>query len=90
MAELSRFTDRKGGRFHVFGTAATGAMNHDSDFDVLVEASPEREAEAFAEVERACSEHDLPLDALAYRTMSQRFLARVRDQTIVIERPADE
>ena len=87
MAELEDFSANHGGRFHVFGTAATGTMRYDSDFDVLIDCPPDLEPQAFTAVERVCAERDLPLDALAYHTMSARFLTRIGGEAIVIGAP---
>ncbi|MEE2952081.1 MAG: nucleotidyltransferase domain-containing protein [Pseudomonadota bacterium] len=79
---LDRYAKAHGGRFHVVGSAVTGQMRYDSDLDVLVEFPPDHEHDAFTFVEDLCIEHRLPLDALAFRTMSARFLARNADRMV--------
>ena len=49
---------------------------------MLVEFPPDHEHDAFTFVEDLCIEHRLPLDALAFRTMSARFLARNADRMV--------
>ncbi|WP_170923176.1 nucleotidyltransferase domain-containing protein [Fulvimarina manganoxydans] len=82
MDALERYAKAHGGRFHVVGSAVTGQMRYDSDLDVLVEFPPNHEHDAFTFVEDLCIEHRLPLDALAFRTMSARFLARNADRMV--------
>lgn len=66
-----------GGRFIVFGSAASGAMRHDSDFDVIVDFPPEGEAAAWAAVEEACRAHALAADIKAASTTAPAFLEKV-------------
>ncbi|MCQ0989081.1 nucleotidyltransferase family protein [Jiella marina] len=87
--QLRRYALEHSGRFHVFGSAATGMVRHDSDFDVLVDFPPEAEHDAFTFVEELCGTLRLPLDALSSRTMSERFMRRNRATmtTLGEERP---
>ena len=74
----------RGGRFIVFGSAATGTMRHGSDFDVIIDFPPEGEAEAWRIVEDACAEWNLPADIKSTRTSTTAFLAKIMSRPIEV------
>lgn len=84
MEALSRYAEAHGGRFHVVGSAVTRQMRYDSDIAVLVEFPSDCEHEAFTFVEDLCLMHRLPLDALAFQTMSEHFLIRNADRMVTL------
>ncbi|HWT30854.1 MAG TPA: nucleotidyltransferase domain-containing protein [Propylenella sp.] len=79
MADLSAYARAKGspGRFIVFGSAASGSMRYDSDFDVIVDFPPGEEAAAYNAVEDACGRHGLKADVLAGSLIDGSFIERV-------------
>lgn len=76
-AILVRFARERQGRFLVFGSAAGGAMNETSDFDVMIDVDERDEAEAWSLIESLGREHDLPVDIHSVRTSRDAFSDRV-------------
>jgi len=72
------------GRFIVFGSAATGTMRYDSDFDVIVDFPVEREADAWNAVEDACERWDIKADVFSTATTSDEFLAQIMQRAVEI------
>jgi predicted nucleotidyltransferase len=92
VAELRRALDTcasaHGGRFLLFGSAASGKMRYDSDVDILVEFPPDRQAAAWNFAERACWDLRLPPDIMASAWCTEDFLALVRPDAHVLRAPA--
>jgi predicted nucleotidyltransferase len=84
IAEAREFATIRGGRFHVFGSAAADRIRFDSDFDVLVDFPVATETEAVTFVEDACRRRDLPSDIHLISTASARFLDRIRDHMVTL------
>jgi predicted nucleotidyltransferase len=85
MAEMRAFVRDHGGRFLVFGSAAAGAMRHDSDLDVIVDMPKSLSEPANRLVEDAAHRHRVPLDLHEWRFASERLRARVLASAVVIE-----
>lgn len=64
-AELAAAAPTLGGRFLLFGSAATGAIRWNSDIDLLLDFPdhPSTTA-AWTAAEQACRRHDLPCDII--------------------------
>lgn len=77
MAELSEYARTYSGKYIVFGSAASGTMRHDSDFDVIVDFPPEAEADAWREVEDACGRHGIKPDVLPASMTKKSFISRI-------------
>jgi predicted nucleotidyltransferase len=77
MAELSDYARAHSGHFIVFGTAASGTMRHDSDFDVIVDFPFDAEADAWREVEDACGRHGIKPDVLPVSMTKKSFIDRI-------------
>jgi predicted nucleotidyltransferase len=65
------------GRFVVFGSAVSGPIRYDSDFDVIIDFPADREAEAWRAVEDACDEWDIEPDILTVATTTPAFLEKI-------------
>ena len=88
VAELRRALDAyaraHGGRFLLFGSAASGDMRFDSDVDILVEFPPDRQVAAWNFAERACWDRRLTPDIMASSWCTEDFLALVRPKAEVL------
>jgi hypothetical protein len=88
VAELRRALDAyaraHGGRFLLFGSAASGDMRFDSDVDILVEFPPDRQVAAWNFAERACWDRRLTPDIMASSWCTEDFLALVRPEAEVL------
>jgi predicted nucleotidyltransferase len=81
---LDAYASAHGGRFLLFGSAASGEMRYDSDVDILVEFPPDRQVAAWNFAERACWDLRLPPDIMASAWCSEEFLALVRPDAEVL------
>ncbi len=81
---LAAFARGKDGRFTVFGSFVTKTMRFDSDLDILVDFPADRTAEAWDFVEQTCADHQIPADIHDARTMTTRFLDRLRAKGVVV------
>jgi predicted nucleotidyltransferase len=79
IAELTRYAATHHGRYLVFGSAATGAIRPDSDFDVVVDFPEEAERAAIDAVETLCAGHGMPADVHSIRTSGPNFLKRISE-----------
>jgi predicted nucleotidyltransferase len=77
MAELLEYARAHGGKFIVFGSAASGTMRRDSDLDVIVDFPLDREADAWREVEDACVRHGIKPDVLPASMTKKSFISRI-------------
>jgi predicted nucleotidyltransferase len=83
MRDLSEFArSRSGGRFVVFGSAATGQMHYGSDFDVLIDFPPEQERAAWDAVEDSCARHGIKPDILPASMTKASFIERLLESPI--------
>ena len=79
MAELLAYARAKsgGGRFIVFGSAASGTMRRDSDFDVIVDFPSGDETAAWQAVEVSCARHGIKPDVLPASMTKRSFIDSV-------------
>ena len=84
LSELRAYAEKHGGRFVVFGSAATGTVRYDSDLDVLVDFPETRVGEAWCFVEDACARHGIDPDLHDAATSTAAFVERVRAKGIVL------
>jgi len=82
--ELKRYGAEHGGRFLVFGSAAEGRIDADSDLDVIVDFPAAAEALAVEHVEEMCRRLGIPVDVLAKSATKAAFLDRIGPRTLVI------
>ncbi len=77
--ELADYARETGGpgRFIVFGSAASGEMRYDSDFDVIVDFPAAEEAAAYNAVEEFCDRHGIKPDVLPASMIDSGFIERV-------------
>lgn len=83
--DLRTYAKQHGGRFFLFGSMATGRYKFDSDFDLIVDFKTPQDRAAFTEAERICHRHGLSPDLHYLAEMSDRLLARIEEERIVIE-----
>jgi predicted nucleotidyltransferase len=81
---LDAYASTHGGRYLLFGSAASGTMRHDSDVDILVDFPPDRQVAAWNFVERACWDRRLSPDIMASAWCTEDFLALVRPKADVL------
>ena len=74
------------GRFIVFGSAASGAIRHGSDFDVIIDFPPDGERAAWDAVEDACREYDIREDIKSAATTAPEFIAKVLSSAVEVIR----
>ncbi|MGP9819793.1 nucleotidyltransferase family protein [Salinarimonas sp. NSM] len=76
-SRLAAFARANGGRYLLYGSAARGAMRHDSDLDLLVDFPAALHADAWRFAEDACARARLPADIRPLAWCSERFRAHV-------------
>lgn len=64
--------------------AARGELRHDSDFDVIVDFPPAREADAWRLTEDACARHGVRPDILPASLTDPAFIAKILRSRVVI------
>ena len=84
IGQLRRYAAENGGRFLVFGSAATDRIDHNSDFDVVVDFPAAAETAAVEWVEDICTRHRIPADVHAGSTTKKAFLDRIESRAMVI------
>ena len=82
---LSAYARQRGGRFLVFGSAATGKVRHTSDLDLVIDFPAETEGEAWSFVEQVCRRPGLSGDIHSTHTTRRDFLDRIRAHAKVLE-----
>ncbi len=75
--ELSQYGDARGGRFWIYGSAASGRMRFDNDVDIIVDFEDEAVAAALDFVENACERLHLKVDAQPRAWCKPAFLERI-------------
>ncbi|WP_156917429.1 nucleotidyltransferase family protein [Salinarimonas rosea] len=83
-ARLAAYARVHGGRYLVYGSAARGAMRHDSDLDLLVDFPAALHAEAWRFAEDACAQARLPADIRPLAWCTERFRAHVAADWVVL------
>lgn len=74
---LAGHARRLGGRYILYGSAASGTMSYDSDVDLLLDFPGETEADAWRAAESACAAVGLELDIMPLRWTRGRLKATV-------------
>ena len=82
--DLRTYALEKGGRFLIFGSAATGHLRRDSDLDIIVDFPPESERLARERAEEICSLHEVPADIEMMSWSSAKFLERIGPHAMVL------
>lgn len=82
--DLRSYALQNGGRFILSGSTATGNLKYDSDIDLIVDFAPPDDRPAYAEAERICIAHGLSPDVHYLAEVSDRLLARIKDERVVI------
>jgi len=77
-------TSNGAGRFVVFGSAASDAIRHGSDFDVLIDFAETHERAAWHEVEDACRAENIRADILSVRMIRAECVAKILARSIKI------
>lgn len=73
MDAIREFGAAHGGRYHIFGSAASHRMTFNSDFDILVDFPPDRESEAAEFVENACRSASIRSTCISSRPQARGF-----------------
>ncbi len=82
--ELADYGRRDGGRFWVYGSAATGRLHYESDIDILADFDEARVSAALDFVERRASELGLKADVQPKAWCTEEFLARISESALVL------
>jgi predicted nucleotidyltransferase len=82
--ELARYARVRGGRFLVYGSAATGRLHFDSDIDILVDFDDAGLAAALDFVEGACARLQLKPDVQPMSWCTSAFLDRILPGALVL------
>jgi predicted nucleotidyltransferase len=82
--ELADYAHRNGGRFWLYGSAASGEVRYDSDVDILVDFEAEALAAALAFAEDACARHDLKPDVKPKSWCTDEFVRRIAAKAVVL------
>lgn len=83
-AELADYGRREGGRFWVYGSAATGRLHHESDIDILADFDDARISAALDFVEGRSAELGLKVDVQPLAWCTDKFVARISDTALVL------
>ena len=73
-----------GGRFLIYGSAATGRLHYESDVDLLVDFPADLTSEALDFVEDECARLKLNVDAQPKAWCKPAFLSRIMPQAQAI------
>jgi predicted nucleotidyltransferase len=82
--ELADYARQAGGRFWLYGSAATGDLHYDSDVDILVDFEPKALTEALTFAEEACRRHGLKPDVKPKSWCTDAFIGRIASQAVVL------
>ncbi len=82
--ELADYGRRDGGRFWVYGSAATGRLHYESDIDILADFDEARVSAALDFVERRASDLGLKADVQPKAWCTEEFLARISESALVL------
>jgi len=82
--ELANYGRAHGGRFWLYGSAATGELHFDSDVDILVDFDEAGVAAALDFVEDACARLRLIADAQPLNWCKAHFVERIKPRMQVL------
>jgi len=83
-AELAAYARRHGGRFWLYGSAASGDLRYDSDVDILVDFEPPGLAVAVRFAEQACTGLGLKPDVKPKSWCTEVFIRRIGAKALVL------
>ncbi len=83
-AELADYGRREGGRFWVYGSAATGRLHHESDIDILADFDDARISAALDFVEGRSADLGLKVDVQPKAWCTDEFLIRISESALVL------
>jgi predicted nucleotidyltransferase len=82
--ELADYARRHGGRFWLYGSAASGELRYDSDVDVLVDFEADVLSAAVVFAEDACARHGLKPDIKPKSCCTDAFVRRIMPKALVL------
>lgn len=82
--ELSEYAHRHGGRFWLYGSAASGQLRYDSDVDILVDFEPDALSAAVVFAEDACTHLGLKPDVKPKSWCTDAFIHRIAAKAQVL------
>jgi len=82
--ELAGYGTAHGGRFWLYGSAATGDLRYDSDVDILVDFEPPTLSAAVGFAEQACVRLGLKPDIKPKSWCTPEFIRRIAAKTLVL------
>jgi predicted nucleotidyltransferase len=82
--ELVDYARRHGGRFIVYGSAASGRFHFESDIDILVDFDDESLGPALDFVERECARLRLTADVQPKSWCTAEFVQRIAPNSLVL------
>ena len=77
--DLKAYAGAHGGRFILFGSAASGHFRHDSDVDLIVDFPIDEESSAWRFAEDACWKRKLTPDVRPLRFCEDKFIKHVME-----------
>jgi predicted nucleotidyltransferase len=82
--ELADYARRNGGRFWLYGSAASGDVRYDSDIDILVDFAPDALSPAVVFAEQACTRFGLKPDVKPKSWCTDAFIRRIAAKAVVL------
>jgi predicted nucleotidyltransferase len=82
--ELADYARRNGGRFWLYGSAASGDVRYDSDADILVDFEPDVLSAAVVFAEGACTRLGLKPDVKPKSWCTDAFICRIAAKALVL------
>jgi len=82
--ELAEYGRLHGGRFWIYGSAASGELHFESDIDVIADFDPETTSGAMAFLESRASDLRLRIDAQPKAWCTEEFLTRIARGALVL------
>jgi predicted nucleotidyltransferase len=82
--ELTEYGRLHGGKFLLYGSAASGLIRYDSDVDIIVDFADIDVAAAVDFVEAACARLQLEADVQPKSWCKEAFLRKIEENALVI------
>lgn len=82
--DLEGYAKKVGGAFLIYGSAARGDYRFDSDVDIIIDFSVEKESDAWSFAEATCRKHGLVPDVRPKRFCELKFLEHIAKDAEVI------
>jgi len=83
--DLKTYARAHGGRFILFGSAATGSLRFSSDIDLIVEFPIDEESSAWRYAEDACWKRKLTPDVRPLRFLKDEFVKHIMKTARIIK-----